>query len=93
MLPSTYNDYSLLYHETNHFVPYHLKNFDFFDSKGKLKEKMDELENSWKAIETDIKEGKKLLTTPLSDEDLDNEPASGEKIDMNLSQQEAYNKI
>lgn len=70
-----------------------LKNYDFFDSKGKLKEKMDELENSWKAIETDIKEGKKLLTTPLSDEDLDDESASGEKIDMNLSQQEAYNKI
>ena len=70
------------------------KNFDFFDSKGKLKEKMDELENSWKAIETDIKEGKKLLTTPLSDEDLgDKQTPSGDLFDIIAGGEGDYNSV
>jgi len=70
------------------------KNFDFFDSKGKLKEKLDELENSWKAIETDIKEGKKLLTTPLSDEDLgDKQTSSGDLFDVIASGEGDYNSV
>ena len=70
------------------------RNFDFFDSKGKLKEKMDELENSWKAIEKDIKEGKKLLTTPLSDEDLgDKKTPSGDLFDIISSGEGDYNSV
>ena len=70
------------------------KNFDFLDSKGKLKEKINELENSWKAIENDIKEGKKLLTTPLGDEDTDNKQTqSGDLFDIIAAGEGDYNSV
>ena len=70
------------------------RNFDFLDSEGKLKAKLEELENSWSAIQSDIENGKTLLTTPLSDEDLgDKQTPSGDLFDIIASGEGDYNSV
>ena len=70
------------------------RNFDFLDSKGKLKAKLEELENSWNAIQNDIENGKTLLTTPLNDEDLDDKQTpSGDLFDIIASGEGDYNSV
>ena len=70
------------------------RNFDFLDSKGKLKAKLEELENSWNAIQNDIENGKTLLTTPLNDEDSDDKQTpSGDLFDIIASGEGDYNSV
>ena len=70
------------------------RNFDFLDSKGKLKAKLEELENSWNAIQNDIENGKTLLTTPLNDEEPDDKQTpSGDLFDIIASGEGDYNSV
>ena len=42
-----------------------ITNLDFTDSKGKLKNALEQLDKSFESMKNDIEEGKRLLTTPL----------------------------
>jgi len=45
-----------------------ITNLDFTDSKGKLKNALEQLDKSFESMKNDIEEGKRLLTTPLGED-------------------------